>query len=251
MLKRLVLAVALLSAPAWANHHDEDKNYGLNVTLNTDAFFGFAPFISGYYHINDSVDFTFYTIKWAGGTFAGNGNWTEYGFGATYKFSESLSLNAQLGVLNGTLASASNRPRTADGIVPNLTFIFDSDSIYSELYVGYYMGLEGDQDVSSNFLHTWYTGGYKLNSFFSFGAHWEQLSYNGGKNRTGTAKDSFIYYSAVGPYVQFSDPKGSSFVRFAHGIDVRSKADRDLALSRQGADALDTTFWKVTVGFGF
>lgn len=246
MIKQLLIGLTVFSTQAFAG--EDDKDYSLNVTLNTDAFFGFAPFISGGYRVSEDVDFNFYTIKWAAGTFAGFGNWTEYGVGATYRFTDSLSLNGQVGLLNGDLVSNSTVRRAGDGVVPNLTLVYNDDSLFSELYVGYYMGLQGDREGTRNYLHAWYTGGYKFSDFFTLGLHYEQLSYIKGETGPTIATENFDHYAAVGPYVQFSNPKGGSFVRFAHGADIRSDDARAKAIAN-GGNQIGQTFWKVTVGF--
>ena len=85
-MKRLyvaILLVVLFAQAAFAQQEEESK-FGMSVSLNSDAFFGFYPFFAGSYKAGDNVDFTFYGILWSGGTGENWGNWTE--FGGRYRF---------------------------------------------------------------------------------------------------------------------------------------------------------------------
>ncbi|MCC5929054.1 MAG: hypothetical protein JJU28_07395 [Cyclobacteriaceae bacterium] len=228
----------------------EDSKFSMDVTLNSDIFFGFYPFFAGSYAVSDNTDFTFYGILWSGGTggFAqGWGNWTEFGIGVNFQVSESININPQIGLLSGSLTSGGSPsgqtvvPVLGEGFVPNLTIGLDNDQLEGEFYLGYYMGIDHGQNSTSNFLHYWANIGYKFTPFFSAGLHYEQLNFSGGKNVPDGS--GFSFFQSVGPYVQFADPKGGAFARFTTGGDIRGETDT--AIFRQ------PSFFKLTVGYSF
>nr|WP_245531115.1 DUF6733 family protein [Belliella baltica] len=59
-----MLCAALTYSPSFAQ--EEDDKFSMTVTLNSDQFFGFYPFFSGSYNLNEKVDLTFYGILWSG-----------------------------------------------------------------------------------------------------------------------------------------------------------------------------------------
>ncbi|WKN42790.1 DUF6733 family protein [Tunicatimonas pelagia] len=225
---------------------DEEDNFDMSVSLNSDLFFGFYPFFAGSYG-SGSVDFTFYGILWSGGTGGGTGeeawgNWTEVGVGVGFPVGDALYVSPQIGLLNGSLTSGTSTPVLAEGIVPNLTVGLDTDILEGELYAGYYVGFD-HASSTSNFLHYWLSAGYKLNSFLSFGLHLEQLNFTGGNDSEDDA--GFPFYVSLGPYVQFADPKGGAFARFITGGDLRS----DEQVEESGNDI--SSFYKLSVGYSF
>lgn len=246
-LSAIVLTSFLTAPRAQADHHEGSNDYSMKLNLNSDSFFGFNPFFIGTYKLDDSMDFTFYGIQWSAGTGgdsgdaagAGWGNWTEFGAGVAFKVGDFV-INPQLGILNGALTSNNTHARAFEGLVPNLTVNYDHGALMAELYAGYYYGFEGNQKNSNNYLHYWLNGGYRISDFFSAGAHYESLVFMGGVNRPTDA--GYEYYMAVGPFVQFSDPKGRSFVRFNVGRDLRSAGQRD----KSGTKLED--FYKLTIG---
>ncbi|WP_035727734.1 DUF6733 family protein [Eisenibacter elegans] len=236
------LASLLLSAPLRAQ--EEDSKVSLNISLNSDIFFGFYPFFSGAYK-GSSVDFTFYGILWSGGAAGGSwGNWTEFGIGIGIPVGDALYINPQVGLLNGSLTSGLGTPVLAEGLVPNLTVGLGTDALEGELYGGYYMGLDHGNPTTNNYLHYWINGGYKISSFLSLGLHFEQLRFTGGKDE-GPAREAFDFYQALGPYIQFSAPKLGAFARFSSGFDLRSDAEVAKSSFEQ------PSFFKLSVGFGF
>jgi hypothetical protein len=231
------------SAKAHEMASAEQSKFSLNVTLNSDSFFGFYPFFSGAYHLTDSADFTFYGVQWSGGTGINWGNWTEFGVGGAFALSHGFSITPQLGLLNGSLTSAHTHPRALEGLVPNITIKLNQDLVEGEFYMGLYYGFKGNQDKSNNYLHSWLNAGFKATSFFSVGGHVENLRYLGGQNQRNNA--SYNYYWALAPYVQFADPKGGSYVRFLAGPDLRDTGDR----TESGWMA--HSFYKLIVGMNF
>ncbi|MDX2130260.1 MAG: DUF6733 family protein [Chloroherpetonaceae bacterium] len=220
---------------------EDDSNYSMSVSLTTDTFFGFAPMASGTYKFSDKLKFSFYGIFWSGGTPEAWGNWTEFGIGFSYAASDAITVTPQLGVLGGTLLSggATNSATRAlgDGIVPNLTIDLSTSSLQGQLYAGYYMPIR-DLTAKSGapstlaYLHYWANLGYKVSSFFSLGVHYEHLINTGGSKIT-TSTD---VYQWIGPYVQFSHPKGGLSLRFAGGSDLTVGRD---------------SFYKMTAMFTF
>lgn len=247
----LILAgIMFLAFPSHQTLAQEEKKFSMDVTLNSDIFFGFYPFFQGSYSINDKTDFTFYGILWSGGTGGvqgagggGWGNWTEFGIGMNFNVAEGISITPQIGLLNGSLTSGLGVPVLGEGIVPNLTVGLDKSKFEGEFYMGYYYGLNHGNATTLNFLHYWLNGGVKISPFFSAGLHLEQLSFMGGSE---TAPDSsFDYYLALGPYVQFANPKGGAFTRFTTGGDLRS----DEMVAKSGNR--QPSFFKLTVGYSF
>ncbi|MEM9328582.1 MAG: DUF6733 family protein, partial [Bacteroidota bacterium] len=103
----------LLSTTVLHAQDDDDDKFGMSVSLNSDALFGFYPFFAGSYAINDGLDFTFYGILWSGGTGGealGWGNWTEFGIGLGFPVGDALYVNPQIGLLNGSLLSTATNP---------------------------------------------------------------------------------------------------------------------------------------------
>jgi hypothetical protein len=234
-----LMLVGMLSFSALVqnvNAQDDDK-FSFDVSLNSDQFFGFYPFFQGAYSINEKTDFTFYGILWSGGTGGGWGNWTEFGVGVNLKLAEGISFNPQIGILGGNLLSsgAGNEAIFGDGIVPNITLNLDKSKIEGQIYGGFYAPLRDNAPTNGttlSFLHYWANLGYKANSFFSFGAHFEHLINTGGSD----VSESTDIYQWLGPYVQFSKPSGGPFARFSFGTDLMEQND---------------SFFKLTTGFSF
>ncbi len=222
---------------------EEEDPFSMNVSLNSDIFFGFYPFFAGSYGTGP-VDFTFYGILWSGGAAGGSwGNWTEFGVGVGFPVGDALYVNPQIGLLSGGLTSGLGTPVLAEGIVPNLTVGIGSGALEGEFYAGYYTGFDHGNPSTNNYLHYWLTMGYQINSFFSLGLHFEQLSYTGGNNAP--EDPAYPFYISIGPYIKFADPKGGAFARFITGGDLRSDEQVEKSNYEQ------PSFFKLTVGYGF
>ncbi len=245
-----ISVLSLCSAPSWAQSvmGPEKREPSFSVTMNQDNFFGFYPAFSGALPVNETMDFTFYSILWTKPAFGlgrvnqGDDLWTEFGAGVKFNLDGgNLTINPQIGITNGALlsggaqtAGATTGSRFADGIVPNLTINYSGDKMEAQLYAGYYAALrQRNGDAALDFLHTWVNAGYKFSSLVSAGAHYELLS-----NTRDTYPDGATgrVYQWVGPYVQFTLPQGY-FARFTAGADVENGASGD--------------FYKVNVGFSF
>jgi hypothetical protein len=113
--------------------HSQDSadDVNLSVSLNSDQFFGFYPFIQGSKPINEGLDFTFYGILWSGGTGGAWGNWTEFGVGVSFEAMEGLSVTPQLGFIGGNLLSSGTAQPgiMGDGFVPNVTLGLDKNKL--------------------------------------------------------------------------------------------------------------------------
>lgn len=155
---------------------------------------------------------------------------------------------------------ATNERTTAfEGIVPSLTMNYVDDRFEGEFYMGYYKAIreEGGKagqpgasnctQVGSNdpnclltaargvggrgswdFLHYWANVGYRANSMFSLGVHYEQLLSTrasatglGGGSLPGYQQD---YYRWIGPYVEMKLAGGMAF-RFTAGKDMGNNED--------------------------
>lgn len=236
-----VVTLGMASAPLNAQEESDDDKFSMSASLNSDVFFGFYPFFAGSYEMNKKVDLTFYGILWSGGgPGASWGNWTEFGVGIGLPVSESIYVNPQIGILNGSLTSGLGTAVLGEGIVPSLTVALDNDKMEGELYAGFYNGFDQGNANTNNYLHYWLNSGFKLSSFFSAGLHFEHLRFAGGNGHASDA--AYDYYQAVGPYVQFANPNGTSFARFSTGFDLRS----DEQVTASGWD--QPTFFKLSVG---
>jgi hypothetical protein len=219
---------------------DDDK-FSFNASFNSDQFFGFYPFFQGGYAVSEEVDFTFYSILWSAGTGSAWGNWTEFGVGVSFKAAEGLSINPQIGLLNGNLLANGGSGGTfggvfAEGFVPNLTIGLDQENLEGQIYAGYYLPLRDEVDnvlgatTTLSYLHYWINGGYRFSGLFSAGLHYEHLINSGGSN----VEESADVYQWFGPYVQFTKPGGGPYIRFAGGTDFLEQND---------------SFFKLTAGF--
>ena len=242
-MKRICALLLLLLFALNAFAQEEEDKFDMSISLNSDIFFGFYPFFAGAYG-SGPVDFTFYGILWSGGAAGGSwGNWTEFGIGVGFPVGDALYVNPQIGLLSGSLTSGLGTPVLGEGIVPNLTVGLDTDALEGEFYLGYYAGLDHGNPSTNNYLHYWVNAGYKISTFFSLGLHFEQLSYTGGNNASEDA--GFDFYQALGPYIQFADPKGGAFARFSAGGDLRS--DEQVTES----DHEQPSFFKLSAGYSF
>lgn len=200
--------------------HEEDR-FTLDVTLFSDQFWGFYPYFSGAYKLNDTFDLTFYGIMWAGGEGAAWGNWTEFGVGIGFQAAEGVYISPQLGILGGSLLSkgADGAGILGDGIVPNVTLTLKKARTEGEAAVWYYAPLRNEAPLGGttlSYLHYLANYGYKATDFFSFGAHYEHLINTGGSAIASASTE----LQWLGAYVQFKDPKGGAFVRFTFGTDL-------------------------------
>jgi hypothetical protein len=246
----MLAGIMFLALPIHESKAQEESKFSMDVTLNSDIFFGFYPFFQGSYSISEKTDFTFYGILWSGGTGGvqgtgggGWGNWTEFGIGMNFNVAEGISITPQIGLLNGSLTSGLGIPVLGEGIVPNLTVGLDKEKFEGEFYLGYYYGLNHGNASTLNFLHYWVNGGVKLTPMFSAGLHFEQLRFTGGSEQQPDA--AYNYYVALGPYIQFADPKGGAFTRFTTGGDLRPDSMVEKSEFRQ------PSFFKLTVGYSF
>lgn len=213
-----------------------------SVTLNQDIFFGFYPILSGAYAINDRVAFTFYGTLWTNPAFTpsgtgGTGSWTEFGAGANFSILDgALTINPQLGILNGTLLSGSDRADAFEGLVSQVSVSHAGRYTEGQVYGAYYLATEAPS--TNDFFHWWATAGVRpfadsagWTQIISAGAHFEQLyrtRFEGGERST--------IYTWLGPYVQFTLP---------NNVFLRTNAGWDLE------DSVSGTFYKVTMGYLF
>lgn len=230
----LVPAIALASfglltvAPSAVHAVDEEK-LDIGISLNADAFFGFNPFASASYELDDGktkgygTALTAYGTQWGAGTGSDWGQWTEAGLGMAFSFYDgALTVNPQLGFTFGSLLSsgAANEGIIGDGIVPNLTINLDTAKWEGQGYSGFYLPLEDNTEAgqsTNRYIHWWLNLGYKFNSIVSAGAHVEELYLDGG-SRVADRVDGYFW---VGPYVQVA--KGSAGMRLSFGADLHDE----------------------------
>jgi hypothetical protein len=231
------------SGSGWPGFGNGSPFYG-TVSLNQDAFFGFNAELAAGYAINDVVDFTFYSILWTTPSFAtppggGGGLWTEVGAGLNFNLLDgTLTVNPQLGILNGALLSSTmaDRALAFEGIVPNITVNHNDTFTEGEFYLGYYLATRSPRD--NDFLHWWIYGGVKpwgesddWRQIISTGVHFEQLRTL--RSKTIATGDIYLW---LGPYVQFSLPNDLA-LWFGAGWDVSSGQTSD--------------FYKASISYSF
>ncbi|MEM1415927.1 MAG: DUF6733 family protein [Myxococcota bacterium] len=221
---------------------EEDSGPSLTVLLKQDTFFGFQGLAQVGVGLTDCLDLTFYTIMWTNPGLAGGAAsfnlWTEFGVGANYMlFDGDLSINPQIGLLNGNLLSGPtgsdpedvNAPLAAEGIVPNITITYAGDSgLEANFYLGYYIALrEGDAEGTQQnyYLHYWANAGYAVIDWLSLGVHWEHLI----QTVPGDNTDLYVW---LGPYIEAKADFG--FMRFSAGADIARGSAGD--------------FYQITVG---
>lgn len=233
---RIISIVICLFAiyPAFSQNSDK---FDFTVTVNSDQYFGFYPYLSGIYSISETTAFTFYGILWSAGTGRDWGNWTEFGVGLDISVADGILINPSIGLVNGSLLSSSGTGPAVfgEGIAPTIVAGLNKKKVEGEFYMGYYTPIRDEAPVggsTSAYLHYWANFGVKTSDFFSFGIHYEQLDKSAGFN----VDQSETLYQWLGPYVQFSDPKDRALLRFAGGGDLVEGND---------------SFFKLTTGFNF
>jgi len=258
---RITTIAALLGAaltctgPMMAQQAPAEDRASYTISMNQDTFFGFYPIVTGSYKVNDKVDWTTYGIFWTTpsfGTGGGSGLWTEFGTGVNFNTLDGkLSINPQLGFLNGKLLSNGNFPMAFEGFVPNLTANVDTDRFEGQLYAGFYTALRkgrvpnttggglGPAPVQNNFVHWWLNGGVKLAPVISAGLHYEALDFRAsGTGSSGIPRSGV--YKWLGPYVQ-ANLSSKFSVRYTFGANV---------IDRPSSDGNDS-FYKLTATYTF
>lgn len=229
MKKNFTLLMLLLAMGLFAQETTtEDEDLSVGLSLNHDAFFGLNPMMTFGYSLSETDAITAYGIQWGAGTGSAWGQWTEFGIGYN-KTVGNFDINPQLGFTFGSLLSsgAAQEGIVGDGIVPNLTVNFDSDKFEGQFYFGYYAALSDNTesgDATNNYVHYWANIGYKAASFFSIGAHFEELYLSGGEVNGGGDLDRIDGYVWLGPYLQFQ--KGNAGLRLSFGSNLADEDDR-------------------------
>ncbi|MBX3273540.1 MAG: hypothetical protein KF729_24970 [Sandaracinaceae bacterium] len=221
-------AAAAAEAPA----ESSGPRTGFTASLNQDAFFGFYGTAQGTIELTPGVAFSIYTILWTTPSFSANGSggsglWTEVGAGVVFSLlDDTLTINPQVGILNGVLLSGADAGVVFDGIVPNLTANYVNDLFQAQVYFGYYLGLR--EQRTNDFIHYWVNAGLRPTSFLAFGAHFEHLVHS-----RGAAAGGEHLYAWIGPYAEVT--VDSFALRFTAGPDI---ADADTRVGE---------FYKLTV----
>jgi hypothetical protein len=250
------LSIACTATTAFARGHgggveddhrgfDREKFHG-GVQLKQDTFFGFQTILDAGYEIQDNIDFTFYSWLWTNPNFGqipgvgspgGSGLWTEVGAGLNFRlFNDTLSINPQIGMLNGALLSSNvigQDIQAGEGVVPNITINYDDEFFTAEGYFAYYMATRGDR--AHDFIHNWVNAGFRPGLFnfenvpiSSIGAHWEHLRLQKSRAEGGSfaRHATQTIYNWVGPYIEFALPMNLA-LRFAGGVDLKESVAGD------------------------
>ncbi|MCC6141314.1 MAG: hypothetical protein IT389_11965 [Nitrospira sp.] len=233
----------------------------VTTAMQADSFFGFNPSVYGTYGLTKDIALAFSTTYWTNisGQGVHDANpWLELDLGLNFTFFDKrLSVTPMLGTVHGSLLSSrggsfpkgggSRNERTTafDGWVPNIIVNYMDDRFEGEFYMGYYKAgrNEGGNVGSANqtgqncvsdfgdcasgrrgtwdFLHWWANAGYRFNSMFSAGAHYEHLLSTRDNSAPGAQQD---YYRWFGPYVEMKLAGGMAF-RFTAGHDFSDNED--------------------------
>ena len=229
----------------------------VTMAMQADSFFGFNPAIYGTYGLTKDVALAFSTTYWT--NISGQGvhdanPWLELDLGLNFTFFDKrLSVTPMLGTVHGSLLSSrggsfpkgggSRNERTTafDGWVPNIIVNYLDDRFEGEFYMGYYKAgrSEGGSPGTGtgctsdfpdcqtgrrgtwDFLHWWANAGYRFNSMFSAGVHYEHLLSTRDNSAPGAQQD---YYRWFGPYVEMKLAGGMAF-RFTVGHDFADNED--------------------------
>ncbi|CAI4031279.1 hypothetical protein DNFV4_01705 [Nitrospira tepida] len=230
----------------------------VTMALQADSFFGFNPQVYGTYGLTKNLALAFNVTYWTDiqGLGVHDSNpWLELDLGVNLKFlDDRLSITPMIGTVHGQLLSSrggafpkgggSRNERTTafDGWVPNITVNYLDSRFEGEFYMGYYKagrneggspGGAGAGCVSDfpdcttgnrgtwDFLHYWVNAGYRLNSMWSIGGHYEHLLTTRDNSAPGAQQD---YYRWVGPYAEMKLAGGMA-LRFTVGRDLTDNQD--------------------------
>ncbi len=230
----------------------------VTMAMQADSFFGFNPAVYGTYGLTKNMALAFNVTYWTDiqGLGVHDANpWLEFDLGVNLRFlDDRLSITPMIGTVHGQLLSSrggtfpkgggsrSERTTAFDGWVPNLTMNYLDDRFEGEFYMGYYKagrneggspGGAGSACTSDfpdcrtgnrgtwDFLHWWVNAGYRMNSMWSVGVHYEQLLSTRDNSAPGAAQD---YYRWIGPYAEMK-LAGSMALRFTVGRDLTDNQD--------------------------
>lgn len=187
--------------------------------------------------------------------------WLELDMGVNLKLlDDRLSITPMIGFVHGQLLSSrggffpngggsvNERSTAFEGAVPNITMNYLDSRFEGEFYMGYYKairseggspggpvdclnpGVGGANCLGPNqagargtwdFLHYWVNAGYRLNSMWSIGGHYEHLLTTRDNSGPGAQQD---YFRWIGPYVEMKLAGGMAF-RFTTGKDLTDNQD--------------------------
>jgi hypothetical protein len=172
-----------------------------------------------------------------------------------------LAITPMIGFVHGQLLSSrggffpngggsvNERTTAFEGAVPNITVNYIDKYVEGEFYLGYYKAIRSEGGSPSDggticgpvgqgggnclgaipgggrgtwdFLHYWANVGYRVNSMFSLGVHYEHLLTTRDNSAPGAQQD---YYRWLGPYVELKLAGGMAF-RFTTGHDFGDNQD--------------------------
>ncbi len=230
----------------------------VTMAMQADSFFGFNPSIYGTYGLTKDIALAFATTYWTNIQGLGvhdSNTWLELDLGLNFTFMDKrLSVTPMIGSVHGNLLSArggsfpkgggsrDERTTAFDGWVPSLTLNYLDERFEGEFYLGYYKAgrKEGGSPGGTSgactsdfpdcrtgargtwdFLHWWTNVGYRVNSMWSLGAHYEQLLTTRDSSAPGAAQD---YYRWIGPYAEMKLAGGMA-LRFTVGRDLTDNQD--------------------------
>ncbi|MEM9686395.1 MAG: DUF6733 family protein [Bacteroidota bacterium] len=196
--------------------------FAIDIKHNSVA--GFYPVFLGSTGLSENVDLTFYSIFWANSAFGnlqtGSDLFLETGVGLGFKLADDkLFINPTLGFAHGKFLSGSNETLLAEGLIPNLFTLYNTEWFEFEAYLAYYKAIRKGEGPNRDFLLNWIVPGVKVSKKFSFGAYYEQFVLT---RRSDDLQEQSIY-QWLGGYVKLTLNNGIWF-RFAAGPNLYTDA---------------------------
>lgn len=185
---------------------------------------------------------------------------TDLGLSLTF-LDKRLAITPMIGFVHGQLLSSrggffpngggsvNERTTAFEGFVPSVVMNYIDDRFEGEFYMGYYKAIRSEGGSPSDtgpgcapigtgggnclgaaaggargtwdFLHWWVNAGYRVNSMWSLGVHYEQLLTTRDNSAPGAQQD---YYRWLGPYTEMKLAGGMAF-RFTAGHDFTDNQD--------------------------
>jgi len=222
-----LLTILLCSTIVFAQEKEKkEKNFSFALDIKHNSAAGFYPVFLGNLQLNETTDFTVYSVFWTNPNFGtpntGGNLLLETGVGVAFKLLDnSLYINPTLGIAHGKYLSGGSETLLGEGLVPNLFMLYNKGSFELEGYLAYYKSIREGKNtdetpaVTRDFLLNWIVPGVKLNSNFAVGAYYEQYIATRASQNALTGS----LYQWLGGYVKFTMGKKFS-LRLAAGANL-------------------------------
>lgn len=220
-LKLFILTIGIIgcSLNLQAQEVEEPQKTTFAVNLIHNSVAGFYPVFLGSIGVKENLNLTFYSVFWTNPSFgtlaAGNDLWLETGLGLGFNLLDNkLLLNPSLAFTHGKFLSGGETTALAEGVVPSVMAIYNSDVFELEVYVAQYQAIRKMGPISRDFLLNWVVPGVKLTKHFSAGAYYEQFVLT----RVTEGNPESIY-QWLGAYAKVTVNKGHT-IRLAAGKNL-------------------------------